>query len=287
MEDRHAIPPNAHEVEYWNSAAARPWAERHERIDRMFAGVTQQVLDAAAPQPGETVIDIGCGSGTTVLELAARVGPGGSVLGADISKQSLERARERITASGLRHAEVILADVSTYAFAPSSFDLAFSRFGVMFFTDPTAAFSNVRRAMKPSGRLTFAVFRTARENVWVTAQMAAIRHLFPPPSPPGPDEPGQFSWADPTRVHRILEGAGFHDVSLTPLDPLIRIAEPGAAADAADFAMILGPAVRAMLNTPTVPREAVRSSLEAFFQSHDGPEGVVLPGALWIVRARA
>jgi SAM-dependent methyltransferase len=287
MADPQASSPNAREVQYWNSAATQPWADWHEPIDRLFAGLTQVALGLAAPKPGERVIDIGCGSGTTVLELARRVGPSGYVLGADISKQSVERARERIAAAGIRQAAVVLTDVSTHTFAPT-FDLAFSRFGVMFFSDPIATFSNLRSAMKPGGRLALAVFRTPQENRWATAPVAAVRHLLPPITPPGPEEPGQFSWADPARVHRILEGAGFQEVSLTPHDdPAMLLAGPGGAAEATDFAMRVGPVVRAASNAPAQQREAVRSGLKAFFQSQDGPQGIVLPGAVWIVRARA
>jgi SAM-dependent methyltransferase len=278
--------PNAREVQYWNSALTRPWAELHEPIDRLFADLTQTVLDFAAPQPGERVIDIGCGSGTTVLELARRVGPSGSVLGADISQQSIDKARQRIAAANLSNAEASVCDVSVHAFAPESFDLAFSRFGVMFFADPVATFINLRKGMKHSGRLAFAVFRTPQENPWGTGPVAAVRHLLPPMTPPGPEAPGQFAWADPARVRRILEGAGFQDVSLTSHDPMMRLAEPGGAAAAADFAMSIGPIARAMAGATTVDPQAVRAGLEAFFRSHDGPRGIVMPGALWIVRAR-
>jgi SAM-dependent methyltransferase len=147
-------PSNA-QAEYWNSPAARPWAEQHERQDRALAKLTTVALDLAAPEPGAHVLDIGCGSGTTVLALAARVGPRGHVLGADISEHSVAQARARIAAAGLQHAEVILADVAAHPFIAGSFDLAFSQLGVMFFNDPTAAFANVHRAMKPAGRLPY------------------------------------------------------------------------------------------------------------------------------------
>jgi len=133
MTDAPIPSPSDAQAEYWNSPAARPWAEQHERQDRALASLATAALDLAAPQPGEHVLDIGCGSGTTVLELAARVGPRGRVLGADISEPSVTRARERIAAAGLRHAEVIGADVATHPFVAGSFDLAFSRLGVMFF----------------------------------------------------------------------------------------------------------------------------------------------------------
>ena len=210
MAEGQAATGNATQIEFWNSAATRAWADQYARMDRAVAALTKELLDLAAPQPGEHVLDIGCGPGTTVLELAKHVGPGGYVLGADVSEPSVARARERIAAAGLRHAEVIVADASVHPFPPDSFELTFSRFGIMFFSDPVAAFANVRRAMKPGGRLALAAFRPASEKLWPNAPLEAVRHLLPPIPTPEPEEPGPFSWADPARVHRILKGARFH-----------------------------------------------------------------------------
>jgi SAM-dependent methyltransferase len=281
MAEQQAASSHAAQAEFWNSSATRPWADQHERQDRALAGLAEVALGLAAPRPGERVLDIGCGSGTTVLELAARVGPSGYVLGADIAAQSVARANERIAAAGLHHAEAICTDVSTHSFAPGSVDLAFSRLGVMFFGDPTAAFANVRRAITPGGRMVVAVFRTAAENPWPTAPFAAVRHLLPPVPAPGPEDPGIFSWADPARVHRILEGAGFRDVALTPADLPMQLAGIGGAAEAAEFAILFGPLTRILPGLSAVQREAVRSTLEAFFQRH-----VALPSAFWVVQAR-
>ena len=274
-------------AEFWNSPATRPWAEQHERQDRGLAGLAEVALNLAAPQPGERVLDIGCGAGTTVLALAARVGPSGHVLGADISQQSIARARERIAAAGLRQAEAICADAASHQFGPGSFDLVFSRLGVMFFDDPTAAFANVHRAMKAAGRLALAVFRPAGENPWPNAPLAAVRHLLPPTPPPGPDEPGMFSWSDPSRVQRILTGAGFREVSLTPVDLDYQLAGAGGAAEAAEFALLFGPLTRILPGLPKEQRQAVQSALEGFFQDRVTPQGVALPAAWWVVRARA
>jgi ubiquinone/menaquinone biosynthesis C-methylase UbiE len=287
MTDQQTDSPNAREVQYWNSAQTRAWADEYEVIDRLFAGLTRVALDHAAPKLGERVIDIGCGSGTTVLELAARVGPTGYVLGADVSKPSVEKARERIAAAGVQQAEITLCDVSTHTFPANSFDLVFSRFGVMFFTDPVAAFANIHKAMKSDGRLAVAVFRTPQENKWATAALAAVRHLLPPITPPGPEDPGQFSWADAARVHRILETAGFQDISLTPHDPEMPLAGRGGAAEAASFMSRVGPVVRAMSDASEQRRKEVRAALEAFFKIHEGPNGIVLPGAIWVITARA
>jgi ubiquinone/menaquinone biosynthesis C-methylase UbiE len=283
MAEQKAGSSNAAQIEFWNSAASRAWADQHERMDRAVAKVTKALLDLAGPQPGERVLDIGCGSGTTVLELAARVGPHGYVLGADIADHSVARARERIAAAGVQHAEAIVADVSVQPFEPNSFDLSFSRFGVMFFSDPAAAFANVRRAMKPDGRVALAVFRAAADNLWPNSPLAAVRHLLPPIPVPGPEDPGPFSWADPDRVHRILEGAGFREISLTALDPLIQLG--GRATEAAQFMMLFGPLTRLLPALPAPQRDAVRSALEVFFQGLGTPQGVVLPAANWVVRA--
>ena len=166
---------------FWNSEATRRWVTEQARIDRLMADVTEAALAAAAPKRGERVLDVGCGTGSTVLRLAEGVGPSGRVLGVDISEQQLALARERVAAAGVNQAQLVLRR-ATHHFAPETFDLGFSRFGVMFFPDPAAAFRNIRGAMKRSGRLLLAVFRTGLENPWATASVAALSHLVPPPA---------------------------------------------------------------------------------------------------------
>ena len=170
-------------------------------------------------------------------------------------------------------------------FVPETFDLGFTRFGVMFFADPVAAFRNIRGAMKRSGRLLLAVFRTGLENPWATASVAALSHLVPPPAPLGPEEPGQFSWSDPARVKRILGGAGFRNVMMTPLDLSFAIGRD--AAEAAEFATFIGQGARLLHGQPEGTRQAARVTFEAFFKDFEGPNGVSLPGALWLVSAQA
>ena len=155
----------------------------------------------------------------------------------------------------------------------------------MFFSDPVAAFANVQRAMKPGGRLTLAVFRPASEKLWPNAPLEAARHLLPPIPAPGPEEPGPFSWADPARVHRILEGAGFSEVSLTPFDPEIQLAGPNRETEAADFVMAMGPLVRVLPSLSPAQHENVRATLEVYFKGHATSQGVVLPAEIWVVRA--
>ncbi|WP_372623412.1 class I SAM-dependent methyltransferase [Falsiroseomonas sp.] len=274
----------AQQREFWNSPATRVWADEHDRIDSVLAGVLPHLLDAAAPQPGERVLDVGCGSGTTVLAFAERVGPAGRVLGADIAEASVAVANRRIADSDQAQAGVILADAATHAFEPRSFDVLTSRFGVMFFADPVAAFANLRGALSPGGRVALAAFRSPAENPWASAPLAAIRHLVAPP-PTEPEAPGQFAFADPARVQRILAGAGFRDVGLTQADPVMRLGENAEAA--AEAAMTLGPARRALnaANAPPELWEQVRDTLRAFFRDHEGPNGVSLRGGIWLITA--
>lgn len=267
----------------WNSPAAQTWVRLQTRLDQLFHQLTQVALEHAAPQPGERAIDIGCGCGATVLELASRVGPGGHVLGVDLSEPMLGLARQRTAAAG--HTQVMLkqADVTSYGFAPHSFDLGFSRFGVMFFDNPVAAFANLHGALKPAGRLVFACFRSMAENPWVLEPLKTVQHLLPPSTPPGPDEPGQFAFADPDRVHQILQAAGFRDIRFARYDPVMQL---GDVAQATEFACQIGPIGRALIGASENLRAAVRDALAAAYRQHEGPDGINLSGGNWIVTAK-
>jgi SAM-dependent methyltransferase len=167
--------------------------------------------------PGQRVVDLGCGSGRTTLELASRVGPGGEVLGVDIAAEMLARGRERAARSGAGNIEFLHADVQVHDLGQARFDAAYSRFGVMFFTDPVAAFANVRTALRPGGMLSFVCWQGVFDNEWMLvpgAAVASVTGSLPPM--PGPDEPGPFSLADPDRVRAVLDAAGFESLAIEP-----------------------------------------------------------------------
>ncbi len=276
--------PNAQQSTYWNEGAGPTWAELQEPLDRQLAPLGHAAMDALAPKPGEKILDIGCGSGETSLELAAMVAPGGAVVGADISHTLLQVAQRR--AADITGVEFLEADVQTHAFAPASFDGVFSRFGVMFFEDPLAAFLNVRRALKTGGRLSFVCWRTPAENPIMTLPMAAAMAKLPsaaPSTPPAAGAPGPFAFADPERVRGILGAAGFSDVVLTPTNMKVG---GGDLETVLALSLKVGP-LGALLREHPEHRDSAIDAVRDALAAHEGPDGVKLDSATWIVTARA
>lgn len=269
--------------EYWNSQVADEWVRHADAIDRMLANLTQAAFDALKPQAGERVLDIGCGSGATALTAADLVGAAGRVVGIDISQPLLDLARQR--AEGRGNVAFIEADAGAGAIPGAPFDAAFSRFGVMFFDDPVAAFANIRRALTPEGWLVFACWRPFAENHWTAKPLMALAPLLKAPlAPADPDLPGPFALSDADKVRRILSGAGWRNLSLAPWDGDVAIGAD--AHEAAAYLVKIGPCARAINEQNLDTAEAKRLLLE-FLSKHEGPEGVALPAACWIVSAKA
>src|SRR5216117_3700941 len=221
---------NVYQVADWNGQSGERWVANQARLDAMVAVFGQAAIEAAAPATGERVLDIGCGAGTSSLALAARVGAGGQVLGVDISEPLISRARARAPQD--TPVQFRVADASSAELPEGAFDILFSRFGVMFFDDPTAAFAHMRRALKPGGRVAFVCWRGAAENDCVRLPMGALKGILPPSAPPDPEAPGPFSFGDRGRVARILTAAGFTDIAIAPFDVSVPFGE-GATRDAA------------------------------------------------------
>ena len=205
-------------LDYWNNEAGRRWVAQQELIDSLFEPVTAATIAAAAPRPGEHVVDVGCGTGTTVFALAERVGPRGNVLGIDISAPMLELARQRAAHGQRANVSFVEADATGHAFDRESVDLVFSRFGVMFFDDSVKAFANLRGATTPRGRLAFVCFRPMVESPWYRIPIEAATPHLPPLPPIGPDAPGMFTFARKERLQGILSEAGYRSIDMTPAD---------------------------------------------------------------------
>ena len=268
------------QIEAWNGPMGANWAANEARTERQLAPVAEALLRVAAPVAGETVLDIGCGCGGTTLAFARAVGPTGRAIGADVSAPMLEVAR----ATAVPPAEFVLADAATHEFAPGSVDLLTSRFGVMFFGDPDAAFGHLRRAMKPSGRVAFACWRPVAENPWVHVPMAAIAKLVPPMPRPGPEDPGPFAFGNAERVTRILTAGGFAAPAFEKFDFAMRFR--GDPATAAAAVALVGPASRALRDlTEDMRARAVEAIAEAIVPY--AVEGEIrLGGAVWLVTTR-
>lgn len=271
---------NVQQAAYWNEQAGPTWAAMQSPMDRQLEPLGRRVMAALALRPGERVLDVGCGAGATTLALADAVAPEGSVLGVDISTPLLDVARAR--SAGHAGVAFLEADAQTHPLETAGFDVVFSRFGVMFFSDPPRAFANLRRALGPGGRLGFVCWRAPAENPAFTLPMASVQHLFPPPQPPQPGAPGPFAFADPERVRGILDSAGFADVAVTPHDEKIGAGDLDAALEVALKIGVLGGALR----EHPEKREAVIDAVRAALAAHDGPDGVKLDSATWIVTAR-
>jgi SAM-dependent methyltransferase len=276
---------NADQIAYWNGPGGQRWADRQQNQDLVLAPVADVLLDRANVKAGERIVDLGCGAGATSVAFAQKVGPSGHVLGIDISGPMLERARG-ITPTGLP-VDFVLADATVYPFVPASFDLVASRFGVMFFADPALSFANVRRALRPSGRLAFACWREPRENPFFMVPLQAVYEHVPKPPRPGPEEPGPFSFASEARVHRILGEAGFHGIAMEPCNLMLDIAIGRGLEVAVQSALEIGPAARALAEQPPEVVAAATNSIRDALAGYVNEEAVLLPAAVWIVTASA
>lgn len=274
--------PNAGQIAYWNEVAGSTWVEAQDPLDRQLAPLGAAAMAALRPAAGERILDVGCGAGATSLALAQAVGPQGSVIGLDISAPLLAQARRR--AGEAANLAFLEADAQSYPFEAGSFDAVFSRFGVMFFADPAAAFANLRRALKPGGRLAFVCWRRPDDNPIMTLPMQAALPLLPePPAPPPPGAPGPFAFADPDRVCEVLAAGGFHDIAVAPHDDRVG---GGDLDTVTALAFKVGPLGALLRETPQL-RPKVEAAVREALAAHDTPDGVKLRAGVWIVTAKA
>lgn len=273
---------NEAQARLWNARVGQVWAEQQEMLDRLLSPFERTLVGAVAHLGADEVLDVGCGAGATTLAAAWHVGKQGRCTGVDISVPLIEAARRRAETAGLDNCHFIAADAQQYAFEPGTFDAVISRFGVMFFADPVAAFANLRRAARPDAGLAFIAWRGAEENPFMTAAERAAAPLLPELPERDPAGPGQFAFADAERVRGILAAAGWRDVDIQPLDVVCTLS--GEDLDA--YAARMGP-VGALLPDLDEDRRsrivaAVRQAFEAWVTSGTAR----ITAACWLVQAR-
>jgi SAM-dependent methyltransferase len=277
--------PNAEQITYWNETAGPKWVALEAFLDEQICGLGEAAMDRVGIGPGERVLDVGCGTGQTSLGLARRVGPDGRVTGLDISAPMLGRARDRARAAGATNVAFFAADVQTHRFEPGGADVAFSRFGIMFFADPPAAFTNLHSALRPGGRLGFVCWQALPENPWIAVPvMAAAQHITIP-IPASPDAPGPFAFANAERVRTILERAGFADVEFADQRATLTVGGKGPVEQAVGFILQMGPAAATIREATPEVRETVAAAVREALAPYHTPDGVRMSSASWVVTA--
>jgi ubiquinone/menaquinone biosynthesis C-methylase UbiE len=276
---------NADQISYWNGPGGQHWTDRQQTQDLLLAPISDILIDRAKPQTGERIVDVGCGCGGTSIAFAQRVGSTGHVLGIDISAPMLARARQ-IAPVGMP-VDFVLADATIYPFVSGSFDLLVSRFGVMFFAEPALSFANIRRALRRSGRLTFACWREPRDNPWLMTPLQAVYKHVPKLPQLGPEDPGPFSFASEARVIRILSEAGFSGIVMEPCHLALDVAIGRGLDAAVEGALEIGPASRALEGQPSDVRVAAADSIREVLTPFANGTAVLLPASIWVVTASA
>lgn len=275
---------NSAQIEYWNGRAGQKWVRDADRMDVMLAPFAEAIISKIGPAPGQSVIDVGCGAGALSLNVAAS-SVNVSVFGVDVSEPLVAVARARAGAVGA-NAEFVVADAATWR-PENPADFIISRFGIMFFADPVAAFANIRGMLKPEGRMSFACWRALSENDWaMTPLKAALPLLSEAPMPPPPGTPGPFAFAEQDYVQKILADSGWSDIRITPWNGDLTL--PGTdAAETADFMLDMGPLARAIADQ-AIELGPIRAAVETRLKELALPDGRVhLKAAAWIVEARA
>lgn len=274
---------NTAQIEFWNGEAGQRWADDDLRFEHSIGALTEPLLERARGANARRALDIGCGCGNQTLALAQMLGTEAEVTGIDISEPMLSVARRR-NATNAAKLHFLRADAATHRFEPQSFDLLFSRFGVMFFSEPAAAFANLRNACIDGARLVFCCWQDLRHNDWLRVPMQALaRHIDMPAA--DPHAPGPFAFGDRARVQRILDDAGFCNVQFEELRIALDFAQGETLEQAAAALVESGPGAALFAQLDPQAREQVLTEVGTAVAPHFHAGHVRMPSAIWLVSA--
>lgn len=274
---------------HWHGGAAERWARLQEQTDAQLGPIGRLVLERLRVAKGERALDVGCGAGQTVLELAELVREKGHVTGLDIAPPLLNRARERVRDAGFGHVDLVLGDAEYQRF-DEPFDVCFSRFGVMFFEDSGAGFQNLHRALCASGRLGFVCWQGIDKNQWASVLLDAVRAVVPDQPLPDrleTDRPGPFRFANGERLREVLQKAGFRDVAVEPIEREMLLGGVRTLDDAVDYCLEIGPAASVVADADPGLAPLFRTAIRRALAPHVTDRGAWLGAALYVVTARA
>jgi SAM-dependent methyltransferase len=266
----------------WNGNAGQGWVAAQELLDELFAPFEALLVDAVAAVSKGSVIDVGCGTGRTTTAVARRLGAGARCTGVDISEPMIAAARARAEREGTP-AHFIRADAQAHPFEPASVDTIMSRFGVMFFADPVAAFANLRRAATADAAMRLLAWRSAAENPFMTTAERAAAPLLPNLPPRRPDAPGQFAFADDHRVHGILADGGWADIDIRAIDVACTLPER----DLVPYLTRLGPVGQALQDADEQTKARVLDAVRPAFDPYVRGAEVRFTAACWMISAGA
>ena len=293
---------NHEQIAYWNGDGGRKWAARDELMAGVLAPISDALLTRVAPRRARTALDVGCGGGSNTLQLLQHLDNPTHILGIDVSAPLLEVARARVAERGtaplrtapLRTApartappriEFLRADAATHDFGDWRFDVLFSRFGVMFFDDPVAAFAQLRRAAHRNAGLAFCCWQALDKNPWTALPLQAALTVLPAPEPVAPHSPGPFAFADAAYVREVLAQAGWSDTRIEPYAPTLEFSIEGGYEAAVRELVNTGPVGRLLAPAEPPAREAVYAAARRALKDYYRGDTLALAGAVWFVTA--
>lgn len=278
--------PNSDEIDYWNGPQGKNWVAENRLTDLMYEPFGDKTIERAELKPGERILDIGCGCGTTTLKLAKLLAPDGDITALDVSTLMLSIARER-TKSAAVPVKIINADAETHKLVPASFDVMFSQFGLMFFRNPKSAFANFHAALKPGGRIAFVCLRDPERNPWLVTPFGAVHHFKPEMELPNPDaRASPFSFASKKKVEALLRDTGFVDVQLESFETKAVMGE-GSLEECVDYITKFVSSVAAVLRDRSeADGSEVIDTLHTVLAPYHNGSSIELAASAWIVSAR-